>query len=311
MGAVIQRIAERNRDAKIDIKLASDILHKLLDAEKKPSVEYASSLIRAGIEPTQAYEWAKVKPPKKTNEGKIVTSIDLKDPESLEKATKTIREMISDINEGKVIPTQNDRSKFRINGRRGSFTRSEDGYQVTDGYCSAAYSVSTLAMAQKIRAMIQRGALKPEELETMVEKGFDPDAVKCWKELYAQPDKKFPDGYKMIEKPRHAKKAFEVVAEYKKACESYRNKFGGKPTNPIMGKRGVSDFSTNRKDVTDVEIMLLSNDNFTDPVLNPKKSSVYTKPIPPPIEKDEMKKPGKFKKILYHLKAIKDEILNG
>lgn len=320
LGAVIQRIAERNRDSKIDVKLATEILHKLLDAEKKPSNEYASNLIRAGIDPAQAYEWAKVKPPKKTLDGKIITSIDLKDPVKKEALFNNMRKIIDDQATVPSPKTSYEVNKIRSNYGDGIFRRTESDKLKEDGY-NYNYSVSVLAQAQKIRDLISKGALKVEELPTMILNGVNPEAIKCWKELYSGSVYKL-DGYEHIkpidgyERPRFTKKAFEVVAEYKQACESYHKKFGGRPTYPIRGKRGVSDFSTSKKDVTDVEIMLLSNDRFTDPVLNPKKPQI--KPVPPeidllakPIEKDEIKKPGRFKKIFSHLKAIKDEILHG
>jgi hypothetical protein len=114
-------------------------------------------------------------------------------------------------------------------------------------------------------------------------------------------------------KPRFVKKASEVVAEYKKAIEAYENRFGigQNRLNPNdKGKRGVSaftpstqPFSSPLRNVTDVEVMFMANEKMAKLVEPPSLLA--------DLKAFEAKLPriSKLKKILFHLKSIKDEIL--
>jgi len=125
---------------------------------------------------------------------------------------------------------------------------------------------------------------------------------------------KVVDGY---ERPRFVKKAFEVVAEYKKAVEAYDKRYANvrsplakKPNADDKGKRGVAaltahslPFSHRERKVTDVEVMFLADEKMA-------------KLVEPPSLLEDLKnmeakipRPTKLKKILFHLKSIKDEIL--
>jgi hypothetical protein len=122
------------------------------------------------------------------------------------------------------------------------------------------------------------------------------------------------DGY---QRPRFVKKADEVIAEFKKAVEKYEERYA-KFRSPLApktnandkGKRGVAaltthslPFSHKDRKVTDVEVMFLSDE----------KMAKLTEPcsLLDDLKAIEAKLPRqtKFKRILFHLKSIKNEIL--
>ena len=122
------------------------------------------------------------------------------------------------------------------------------------------------------------------------------------------------DGY---QKPRTVKNAFEVVAEYKKAVEAYNKRFANvrsplapKPNAADKGKRAVPaltahslPFSHRDRKVTDVEVMFMANEKMaklTDPPSLMDDLKTIEAKIPPQT---------KFKRILFHLRSIKNEIL--
>jgi hypothetical protein len=134
------------------------------------------------------------------------------------------------------------------------------------------------------------------------------------------------DGYKRVS---FNKKPSEVVSEYTAAIKGYEKRFGPELDSrgnkvgfaDVVGKRGVSACSTNKRNISDVEIMLMANEKFTRPITDPpprpapakKEEPVKIPPkkeIPPEPSPETPEKNG-FKIILSHLKAIKNELKKG
>ena len=118
-----------------------------------------------------------------------------------------------------------------------------------------------------------------------------------------------PDGHCL----RTVKKTSEVVDDYIAAIGRYEKTFGGTESRPdnLSGKRGVSACSTNKKNITDIEIMLLGNEKFTGPVMNsqkPKPPVVKEEPVKKEIPLEPPPQKTRFKRILSHLSAIKCEL---
>lgn len=122
------------------------------------------------------------------------------------------------------------------------------------------------------------------------------------------------DGYQRL---RKVKNALEVVAEYKKAVEAYDKRFANvrshlspKPNAADKGKRAVPaltvnslPFSHKDRKVTDVEVMFMANEKMaklTDPTSLMDDLKALEVKLPPLT---------KFKRILFHLRSIKNEIL--
>jgi hypothetical protein len=118
-----------------------------------------------------------------------------------------------------------------------------------------------------------------------------------------------PDGHCL----RTVKKTSEVVDDYIAAIGRYEKTFGGTESRPdnLSGKRGVSACSTNKKNITDIEIMLLGNEKFTGPIMNPPKAKppvVKEEPVKKAVPLEPPPQKTRFKRILSHLNAIKCEL---
>jgi hypothetical protein len=108
---------------------------------------------------------------------------------------------------------------------------------------------------------------------------------------------------------RLVKKPSEVIEEYQKAVEIYKNRFE-RPLYPAnKDKRGVYATATsplpfnhpNRK-ITDVEIMFMADENMAK-IITPEffAENIQTQP-------EKLPRKTKWQKIAFHLKAIKKEI---
>jgi len=284
--------------------------------------------------------------PRKTVEGKVVTSIDIeslnktikdiknimdseindeaikeakscldKKPEETksEEKPRRIRDIFREASEAKADEERAERRKrAKPEGELGAFWKSEDGY---------SYPINVLVNAQRLHNLLLSKYLKKEDLDDMIklrEWGFDAESINAFRERYGWQENgvwKFSYGPSPFQVPKSAR-------DFEGACNVYAKYFDGYVKKSPLGNCSVQNRFGHQ--VCDLDVLLATNNcfnefDFINSVIKKVKPLVEVNEAENPEKKPEsepeperpVKTLGKFKRILSHLKAIKDEILHG